>query len=99
MSLMTLDCPDCREERLFEALHDPASCPDVAASPGGECPELACVECGAGLLRGFAIPQDITLTAGTVGVPGTPSASPRQRPQTPQTPQSQKPRQRPERAA
>ncbi|MGE5290526.1 MAG: hypothetical protein ACM3ML_25715 [Micromonosporaceae bacterium] len=87
MSLMTLDCPECHEERPFEALHDPADCPDRTASPDGECPELACVECGAGLFWGFAIPQDTTLTA------GTPGASP-SRP-----PQAHRPRRRPERAA
>jgi hypothetical protein len=59
MSLMTLDCPECHEERLFESPHDPANCPDQAASPAGECPELACVDCGATLAAGFAVPPGI----------------------------------------
>jgi hypothetical protein len=57
MSLMTLDCPECHEERLFEPPHDPASCPDRVDSPEGGCPELACAECGAALAVGFADPR------------------------------------------
>ena len=56
MSQLTMHCPDCREERLFERPHDPVECPDLADSPDGCCPELACVECGAAVLAGFAVP-------------------------------------------
>ncbi len=56
MSLIMLVCPQCQDERLFERPHEPASCPDRADSPDGGCPERACVECGTGLLVGFAVP-------------------------------------------
>ncbi len=61
MSLMTLHCPECREDRPFERPHDPAECPDRADSPDCLCPELACVDCGTALLVGFAVP----ITVGT----------------------------------
>jgi hypothetical protein len=84
MSLMTLDCPECHEERLFEPPHNPASCPDQAASPAEECPEVACVECGTALTLGFAIP------------PGIPQRE--QRPRSTKGPRRTPPR-RPQRAA
>ena len=60
MSLVTLHCPDCQDERPFERPHDPASCPDRAYTPDGDCPELACVDCGAALLTAtFAIPVQV----------------------------------------
>lgn len=70
MSLMTLYCPECRQDRLFERPHDgaeghdPAECPDRADSPDGRCPELACIDCGAALYAGFAVP----ITVGTAAV-------------------------------
>ncbi len=64
MSLMTLRCPECREERLFERPHDVAECPDRADSTDGLCPELACIECGTAFLVGFAVP----ITVGTRAV-------------------------------
>jgi hypothetical protein len=50
MSLMYRACPDCRDDRPFEPYHGaPGTCPD---SPDGECPEWACVDCGAALFTG-----------------------------------------------
>ncbi|HUK71395.1 MAG TPA: hypothetical protein VLW50_21950 [Streptosporangiaceae bacterium] len=56
MSPVISHCPECHEERLFERPHDPVECPDLADSADGCCPELACVECGAAVLAGFAVP-------------------------------------------
>lgn len=39
-------CPQCREDRLFDQPHETGRCPDT----GGECPELACTECGLALI-------------------------------------------------
>lgn len=56
MSLMTLHCPECRDDRMFEPPHDPAACPDRADSPCLGCPELACIDCGTAMMVGFAVP-------------------------------------------
>lgn len=56
MSLRMLYCPECHAERLFEQPHDQANCPDSADDPDDGCPELGCVECGAALIVGFALP-------------------------------------------
>jgi hypothetical protein len=72
MSLIALQCPECREERLFERPHTLAACPDRADSPDGLCPELACVDCGTALLVGFARP----ITVGTQPVAVGPRHSP-----------------------
>jgi hypothetical protein len=68
MSLMTLHCPECGEDRLFERpypveCHGTAEQPDRAAAGTGEGTELACVECGTAVYSGFALPI-------MVGVPG-----------------------------
>ncbi len=68
MSLMTIQCPECREDRLFEQPH-PAG---AGCGRDGECAELACVECGTALFSG-ALP----IMVGTAGVP-------RARPQRPE---------------
>jgi hypothetical protein len=68
MSLVTMYCHECREERLFERPHDAAECPDRACSPDGLCPELACIGCGAALVVGFAVP--ITVRTSAAGAPG-----------------------------
>jgi hypothetical protein len=48
MGPMFRPCQDCRGERLFEQPHAaPGSCPD---SPGGQCPEWLCTECGAAVI-------------------------------------------------
>jgi hypothetical protein len=44
------NCPDCGADEPFEQVHAGA-CPDVA----GECPEWACVVCGAGVIMGTVI--------------------------------------------
>jgi len=45
------NCPGCGGEQQFEQIHGiPGECPD---SPDGECPEWACIECGAALIIGF----------------------------------------------
>jgi hypothetical protein len=44
------NCPGCGADEPFEQVH-PGECPDV----GGECPEWACVACGAGVIMGTAI--------------------------------------------
>ncbi len=72
MSLLTLHCPQCREERPFERPHHPAECGDLADSPDGLCPELACTECGAALLVGFAAPIPVSARPGSEGRPHTP---------------------------
>jgi hypothetical protein len=38
------NCPGCGTDEPFEQVH-PGTCPDV----DGECPEWACVACGAGV--------------------------------------------------
>ena len=44
------NCPGCGADEPFEQVH-PGECPDV----GGECPEWACVACGAGVVMGTVI--------------------------------------------
>jgi hypothetical protein len=44
------NCPGCGADEPFEQVHA-GECPDV----GGECPEWACVACGAGVIMGTAI--------------------------------------------
>jgi hypothetical protein len=44
------NCPGCGADEPFEQVH-PGECPDV----GGECPEWACVACGAGLVMGTVV--------------------------------------------
>jgi hypothetical protein len=45
-------CPDCGGERRFEPFHEAGGgCPD---SPGGECPEWSCADCGAAFWADFA---------------------------------------------
>jgi hypothetical protein len=56
------NCPGCGADEPFEQVH-PGECPDV----GGECPEWACVGCGAGVVMG-------TIILGTAGT-GTASAA------------------------
>jgi hypothetical protein len=46
------DCPDCGDERLFEAFHA-ADCPD---HPGLDCPEVGCADCGTALIIGVVVP-------------------------------------------
>ncbi len=41
------NCPGCGADEPFEQIHD-GDCPDV----GGECPEWACIGCGAGVIMG-----------------------------------------------
>jgi hypothetical protein len=53
------NCPGCGTDEPFAQVH-PERCPDVA----GECPEWACVACGAGVIMGTAV-------SGTV--PGAPA--------------------------
>jgi hypothetical protein len=68
------NCPGCGGDELFEQIH-PGNCPDVASSNfdssnfdssnfAGECPEWACVGCGAGVFMGIVI----TATAATAPV-------------------------------
>jgi hypothetical protein len=44
------NCPGCGADEPFEQVH-PGACPDV----GGECPEWACVACGAGVVMGTVV--------------------------------------------
>jgi hypothetical protein len=44
------NCPGCGGDEPFEQIHA-TECPDV---PGGECPEWACVACGAAVIMGTA---------------------------------------------
>ena len=44
------ECPECGDEKLFEQPHL-TDCPDA---PDGDCPELACTECGAALILAAA---------------------------------------------
>jgi hypothetical protein len=45
-------CQDCGLDRQFEQLHGLAGhCPDA---PDGQCPEWACVACGAVLIIGLS---------------------------------------------
>jgi hypothetical protein len=41
------NCPGCGGDEPFEQIHA-GECPDV----GGECPEWACVACGAAVIMG-----------------------------------------------
>jgi hypothetical protein len=52
------NCPGCGADEPFEQVH-PGECPDV----GGECPEWACVACGAGVVMGTVIMGTIAGTA------------------------------------
>jgi hypothetical protein len=56
------NCPGCGADEPFEQVHL-GECPDV----DGECPEWACVACGAGVIMG-------TVSMGTVSM-GTVSAA------------------------
>jgi hypothetical protein len=42
------NCPGCGADEPFEQVHGVGVCPDVV----GECPEWACVGCGAGVIMG-----------------------------------------------
>jgi hypothetical protein len=44
------NCPGCGADEPFEQVHQ-GECPDV----GGECPEWACLSCGAGVIMGTVI--------------------------------------------
>jgi len=44
------NCPGCGADEPFEQVH-PGGCPDV----DGECPEWACVACGAGVVMGTVV--------------------------------------------
>jgi hypothetical protein len=44
------NCPGCGADEPFEQVHL-GECPDV----DGECPEWACVACGAGVIMGTVI--------------------------------------------
>ena len=44
------NCPGCGADEPFEQVHA-GECPDVA----GECPEWACIACGAGVIMGTVI--------------------------------------------
>jgi hypothetical protein len=43
------NCPGCGGDEPFEQIHA-GTCPDT----GGECPEWACVSCGAAVIMGTA---------------------------------------------
>ena len=58
MLAVTRRCAACREDRVFAP-------PPCADEHGPDCPELACVECGAAILLGDAPPVE---RAGTVGL-------------------------------
>ena len=49
------NCPGCGADEPFEQVH-PGECPDV----DGECPEWACVACGAGVVMGTVIMGTVT---------------------------------------
>jgi hypothetical protein len=50
MTEMNRYCPDCDRERLFEQHHAAdGTCPDT---PGGQCQEWFCTECGAAIIAG-----------------------------------------------
>ncbi len=51
-------CPSCHDERAFVQ-------PPCLDGHGGDCPELACVDCGTAILLGDAPLQD---TPHTIGV-------------------------------
>jgi hypothetical protein len=52
MAEILRSCQDCGLDRQFEQLHGLAgSCPDAA---DGQCPEWACVACGAVLIMGLS---------------------------------------------
>jgi|HubBroStandDraft_5_1064220.scaffolds.fasta_scaffold1553137_1 hypothetical protein len=57
------NCPGCGADEPFEQVH-PGECPDV----GGECPEWACVACGAGVIMGTIVGTAITSAAAAAGV-------------------------------
>jgi hypothetical protein len=72
MSLMTLRCPQCHEDRPFERPH-PAGAHVLAASHDvaeahdlADCPELACAECGTAVFSGCVPP----ITAGAAEFAG-----------------------------
>ena len=54
MDLMTRYCPECCEDRLFDRPHEVGCCPDAGDEASGECPELACTECGLALVIAFS---------------------------------------------
>ena len=54
MDLATRYCPECREDRPFDRPHEIGCCPDAGDEAFGECPELACTECGLALVIAFA---------------------------------------------
>jgi hypothetical protein len=67
------NCPGCGTDEPFEQVH-PGDCPDV----DGECPEWACVECGAGVfmgtvLAGPVITSTVIVAPVTAGAPVGPS--------------------------
>jgi hypothetical protein len=49
------NCPCCGADEPFEQVH-PGECPDV----DGECPEWACVACGAGVVMGTVVMGSLT---------------------------------------
>jgi hypothetical protein len=53
-------CPGCGSDEPFEQIHA-VNCPDV---PDGECPEWACVACGAAVIMGItSFASDLGATA------------------------------------
>lgn len=67
MSQPVGNCLSCGGDEPFEQIHV-GTCPDT----GGECPEWACVSCGAAVIMGTvpaagADPADSTATDGTAG--------------------------------
>ena len=64
MSQPVGNCPGCGGDEPFEQIHTEA-CPDT----DGECPEWACVSCGAAVIMG-TVPAAGTAAAGTDGTTG-----------------------------
>ena len=61
------NCPGCGGDEPFEQIHA-GICPDT----GGECPEWACVSCGAAIIMG-SVPSP-GLAHGSGPVPGSGTA-------------------------
>lgn len=64
MDLTTWYCPECREDRLFDRPHEAGRCPETGYEASGECPELACTDCGLALVIAFA-PRAVSPGAGS----------------------------------
>ena len=54
------NCPGCGDDQPFEQLH-PQQCPDV----DGDCPEWACVTCGAAVIMGTVVTGTVSVGART----------------------------------